>query len=1016
MLKFRMILSAIACLLIVTSSASVSTVGASDPPELRAFDFSGVETGWVLLGSRLYATSDGGKTWHDITPPLTDGLEIGDAAFVEGRGWAILTRPAGSKAAYALADTTDHGQHWSLHDLELFSDAEAWILPRSTHLFFLDTQHGWLVVRHATGVNFNVGSLFRTTDGGVTWERLTIPIGEPVFFETPDLGWTTGGVLGNETYRTRNGGQTWEPLPPAAPDLPPALRFPVPAAPSEGNITRLDMVTERAGWAQISAGECTHTGGKTAIECVTSTSLRRTLDGGQTWQLIPLPSIPDGSLENRTVHVVEAAASSFSAAGAETITGQGFDICEIPNLSKLQMWWDASPYTAVNLYIGGSSRSCSNANLSASFLTQLQQQGWKFIPTWVGPQAPCTNYSSKIPLDPGEAYFRGVAEADAALAVAQQLGLTDASQSSTVIYYDLEPFNIDNTACLNAVKNMVVGWSERMQAAGNTAGVYGSYYSGMATFASHPTVVPDAVWLAHWISSSYDSTATVWDVFRIPNTLWPDHQRIRQYAGDHNETWGGLTLNIDSNVLDGVVAVRADGLTSDDFDAARPIQAAPYADSRAIAGATTAPDDPILPCTSDQGYQSAWYKFTPAVSGKALVSTRGSNYDTILAVWTGSRGGLVSEGCNFNGQQSEVQFEAAAGMTYFIEVASPVEVAEGTLFLSVYLPANDDFNAAQVVNTKLYQDQANTTGAGDSSDDPVARACNLAPGLNSVWYTYTPASSGLVSMDTLGSNYDTYIAVWSGTRGALAPVACNDDYGGQQSRLEADLTGGTTYSIQIAQYKGDVSPLAQPLAQKPAAEVTALAGGMLHFHITSFFDVPGSHQFWTWIERLGAAGITQGCGVSPKTYCPDDPVTRAQMAVFLLRGIYGASHTPSPAGGHVFADVPTDHWAAPWIEQLLLEGITAGCGDGNYCPENNVTRAQMAVFLLRAKHGANYIPPAASGTMFGDVPSTNWAAAWIEQLYSEGITAGCGNGNYCPENDVTRAEMAVFLVRTFGLP
>jgi hypothetical protein len=77
----------------------------------------------------------------------------------------------------------------------------------------------------------------------------------------------------------------------------------------------------------------------------------------------------------------------------------------------------------------------------------------------------------------------------------------------------------------------------------------------------------------------------------------------------------------------------------------------------------------------------------------------------------------------------------------------------------------------------------------------------------------------------------------------------------------------------------------------------------------------------------------------------------------------------------------------------------------------------MAVFLLRSKYGAGYTPPVVgAGSGFGDVPPDYWAAAWIKQLVIEGITAGCGSGNYCPESAVTRAQMAVFLVRTFGLP
>ncbi|MBK8823994.1 MAG: S-layer homology domain-containing protein [Anaerolineales bacterium] len=116
-----------------------------------------------------------------------------------------------------------------------------------------------------------------------------------------------------------------------------------------------------------------------------------------------------------------------------------------------------------------------------------------------------------------------------------------------------------------------------------------------------------------------------------------------------------------------------------------------------------------------------------------------------------------------------------------------------------------------------------------------------------------------------------------------------------------------------------------------------------------------------------------------------------------------------------FADVAVDHWAAAWIKQLAAEGITSGCGSGNYCPENSVTRAQMAIFLLNAKYGSAYEPPAPTG-IFTDVPIGYWADQWIEQLAFEGITSGCGSGIYCPEADVTRAQMAVFLVKTFGLP
>jgi len=191
-----------------------------------------------------------------------------------------------------------------------------------------------------------------------------------------------------------------------------------------------------------------------------------------------------------------------------------------------------------------------------------------------------------------------------------------------------------------------------------------------------------------------------------------------------------------------------------------------------------------------------------------------------------------------------------------------------------------------------------------------------------------------------------------------------------------------------------------------------------------FEDVKPNHPFsgeaniwyYTDVHKLYNNSITGGCTLSPLKYCPEDSVTRAQMAIFLLKGIHGPSYSPPTVGSSTgFADVATSHWAAAWIKQLAVEGITGGCGTGIYCPESSVTRAEMSIFLLRARHGSGYAPSAAVG-LFTDVPAGYWARNWIEQLAVEAITSGCGSGNYCPEDPVTRAQMAIFLVRTFNLP
>ena len=109
------------------------------------------------------------------------------------------------------------------------------------------------------------------------------------------------------------------------------------------------------------------------------------------------------------------------------------------------------------------------------------------------------------------------------------------------------------------------------------------------------------------------------------------------------------------------------------------------------------------------------------------------------------------------------------------------------------------------------------------------------------------------------------------------------------------------------------------------------------------------------------------------------------------------------------------------MNQLASEGITTGCGGGDYCPNDPATRAQMAVFLLKTEHGTGFVPDSCIG-VFADVPCPATPefpfSDWIERLYAEQITSGCALAplRYCPDNPDTRGEMAVFLTKTFALP
>jgi streptogramin lyase len=236
--------------------------------------------------------------------------------------------------------------------------------------------------------------------------------------------------------------------------------------------------------------------------------------------------------------------------------------------------------------------------------------------------------------------------------------------------------------------------------------------------------------------------------------------------------------------------------------------------------------------------------------------------------------------------------------------------------------------------------------------------------------------------------------------GTIAPGATNDCFTATADCLEVTVSGPRSVSHWDATFHEALSA--------PVSKSWALHVG------ESFFDVPRTYPFYRHIETLFHNLVTVGCGGT--AYCPATGVNRQQMAVFLLRSKYGLHFVPPPATGTVFPDVPLSNPFAAWIELLAAEGITAGCGGGNYCPTSTVTRRQMAVFLLKSKLGSSHVPPVATG-IFDDVPVSDPAAPWIEELYGLGITGGCSTAPllFCPGSTVTRGQMAAFLVKTFSL-
>ena len=188
-----------------------------------------------------------------------------------------------------------------------------------------------------------------------------------------------------------------------------------------------------------------------------------------------------------------------------------------------------------------------------------------------------------------------------------------------------------------------------------------------------------------------------------------------------------------------------------------------------------------------------------------------------------------------------------------------------------------------------------------------------------------------------------------------------------------------------------------------------------------FDDVPYGHWAKGYVEALYNAGYVAGCSTSPRLYCPDRILTRAESAVFILRGAHGAIASPptTPPLTPSFADVDPAFWGFGWIESLFAEGYTAGCGTDPlvYCPLRNHTRAEGSVFFLRIKNGVAYAPPIPTG-IFTDVDPAAWYAGWVEAAYNEGLLPACSTTplQFCPDGPLDRAWAAYMMVRAKALP
>ncbi|HEY7483458.1 MAG TPA: glycoside hydrolase domain-containing protein [Streptosporangiaceae bacterium] len=251
----------------------------------------------------------------------------------------------------------------------------------------------------------------------------------------------------------------------------------------------------------------------------------------------------------------------------------GFDACAAPTMAQMRTWWDNSPYWDIGIYIGGTARGCAQPNLTAQWLDDVQDinvgGAWGLLPIWVGPQSQCVQQAT-IPATKRfsnvaqTAYTQGTQEAQSAVVQAIALGF---ELDELPLVYDLEGFDAQNPAnatCLAAAQQFIQGWTEGLHNGANyQSGVYGSTCSsGLSALADPPvrgTSIPDFIW-----GADYDGNPSTSAMRCVPSGKWPLFSRHKQFMGPHNETYGGLTINIDTDCSNGPLYYPEDRLQIND--------------------------------------------------------------------------------------------------------------------------------------------------------------------------------------------------------------------------------------------------------------------------------------------------------------------------------------------------------------------------------------------------------------------------------------------------------------------
>jgi len=455
--------------------------------------------GVVATGVEVFVTRDGGATFEEANVEL--GLTESIAAVCANGGGRLVTSSAAGVFVVGLVDGLR---------------SQVVVPERFTTPMALNCDGGTLTVEVAaeTSSNFQIRAFITSHDGGVNWN--TERVSEERSADT------LVGMSVASTRRKR-------------------------ADKSVGTPADENVVSSKNGWHLTQRGECF--GFKTG--CVQETRIfderSREITPSQVKALAT--EARDSARRN--------ASSQFAAppGGNTRISlNRGFDKCQADSVSQMLTWWNTSPHFDSNIYFSGRNRACPSQPLNTTWIDQVTAQGWGLIPTVVGYQSPCTvsTTSAKLSYDVAIAETQGRGEADIAAADAAAIGLT----AGSILYYDMErydPPTPDTLGCRPATVAFLKGWTERIRELGYKSGVYGSPKNAIEDWQFMPPASKmDAVWMARW-----DNVMSVWTYVSFPTfpaNEWANHQRIKQWQAPHNETWGGVTFNIDGNISDAPVA------------------------------------------------------------------------------------------------------------------------------------------------------------------------------------------------------------------------------------------------------------------------------------------------------------------------------------------------------------------------------------------------------------------------------------------------------------------------------